>query len=315
MLKNITFSLTGVCNGNCLMCNIWKNDNINDMLSLEQIEYLLTDPALSQIDTISLTGGEIFLRDDLIDVINIIKEKSPQVNRIFLNTNGTLITPVKNVCKHCENLFENVILSVSLEGNKEINKSVRGIDTYDDVIKLIEEVKKTSPKVNICISTTLSKNNAYYDNLVFLKELSNKYNCGFSFRLADNCDLYYKNGDIDFSLTRSQLNEVVKYIEDYEKDNQFLNILKDYILTGNVPIMYNNDEYKCMAGREFAFINHNGEVMQCLYSDNVLGSLNERITDNFEFKESAGCPCCTDCAIFPMLEYNQKVRKRTLNDK
>ncbi len=315
MLKNITFSVTGLCNGKCSMCNIWKNKDKNDLLSLERIECLLTDPALAQVDTISLTGGEIFLRNDLIDIINMIKEKMPKVNRIFLNTNGTLLTPVEKVCKYCENLFENVILSISLEGNKEINKSIRGIDTYDNVLRIIEGIKKISPKVNICISTTLTKNNAYYNNLVFLKNFANKYDCGFAFRLADNCDLYYKNGEMDFSLTENQLKEIVKYIEEYEQNNQFLNILKNYILTGNVSIMYEDNKYKCMAGREFAFINHHGEVMQCLYSDNILGSSNESINNNFKFKKPKKCPCCTDCAIFPMLEYNQRIMGESINDK
>lgn len=309
MLKNITFSLTGLCNGKCSMCNIWKNKDTKDLLSFEQIEYLLDDPALAEVDTISLTGGEIFLRKDLIDIINLIKEKLPKVNRIFLNTNGTLITQVKEVSRYCENLFENVILSISLEGNKEINKLIRGIDTYDNVLRLIKEIKKASSKVNICISTTLSKNNAYYDNLVFLKKLANKYGCGFAFRLADNCDFYYKNGEKDFTLSESQLKEIVKYIEEYEQDNQFLNILKDYILTGKVPIMYKDNKYKCMAGKEFAFINHKGEVMQCLYSDNMLGSLNKKIANSFKFIKPQKCPCCTDCAIFPMIEYNQRIKK------
>ena len=315
MLKNITFSITGLCNGKCSMCNIWKNKNKNDLLSLEKIECLLTDPALAQVDTISLTGGEIFLRDDLIDIINLIKEKTPKVNRIFLNTNGIIIAPVEKICKYCEKLFENVILSISLEGNKEINKSVRGIDTYDNVLMLIRRIKKIAPKVNICISTTLTKNNAYYNNLVFLKKLANKFDCGFAFRLADNCDLYYKNEEMDFSLSKNQLNEIVKYIEEYEQDNKFLNILKNYILTGNVSIMYEDNKYKCMAGKEFAFINHHGEVMQCLYSDNILGSSNKKIDTNFEFKKTKNCPCCTDCAIFPMLEYNQRIMEESVNDK
>jgi molybdenum cofactor biosynthesis enzyme MoaA len=171
MINNLTFSITDRCNGRCKMCQIWKNGNLDGM-SVSEVSELLSQECFNGVETVSISGGEPFLRKDIIEVIEAIYNSLPKLNRIFLNTNGTIINKVVDVCKYCCELVPNVILSISLEGNKDTNKKIRGIDTYDNVINLINLVKNETPNVFVCLSMTLTNDNCNLENLNHVRRLS-----------------------------------------------------------------------------------------------------------------------------------------------
>ena len=65
----LTFALTSKCNYRCQTCNIWQKPP-QDELSPSEIELLFKKaPNFSWID---LTGGEVFLRRDFVDIVEII---------------------------------------------------------------------------------------------------------------------------------------------------------------------------------------------------------------------------------------------------
>jgi hypothetical protein len=91
-------------------------------------------------------------------------------------------------------------------------------------------------------------------------------------------------------------------------DNEFLRVLKEYIDTSKIPILFDMDNNNlCLAGKEFVFVKTNGEITPCLYSSRVLGSLEKKF-DNKDLKlgEYEKCPCCTDCTIYPIIEFMKR---------
>ena len=61
----LTFCLTFWCNYRCETCNIWKMKP-RDELRLEEIrEFFKRSPGFSWVD---LTGGEVWLRKDFVDI-------------------------------------------------------------------------------------------------------------------------------------------------------------------------------------------------------------------------------------------------------
>lgn len=307
MLNNVSFSVTNKCNSHCGFCNIWKIKSFEDEMSVPEIRSLFSHKCFSKVDTVSVTGGEPFLRDDIMDVICCLKESMPNLNRLFLNTNATNINRIVQVCKKSSVFFDNVILSVSLDGKKGVHNRLRGINNYDNVIKLLD-VMTQIPEIKTSVSMTLSKDNANWQNLEHVHNVAIQKNAMFNFRLADKSSTYYRNMDLDLSVFEEHRHQISKFILINCSDNPFLMCLKQFIDTGSMDILIKDGKNKCLAGKKFAFIHPNGVISPCLYSTQRLvpDSLLSETSVDVGIQEP--CPCCTDCAIYPMLEELQKTR-------
>jgi molybdenum cofactor biosynthesis protein A len=101
-----------------------------ELLTFEEIERLICIAASMGISKIRLTGGEPFVRNDLMSLIRRIVE-IPGVSDLHLTTNGVLTAP------HIPELKKLGISSVNLSLdtlNKKRFKDITRRDTYDDVI-------------------------------------------------------------------------------------------------------------------------------------------------------------------------------------
>lgn len=310
MIKNATFSITNRCNSCCKICNIWKTADFSDELSAEQIKKLLSKPFFQKLDTLSITGGEPFLRNDLEEIIRFIGEHLPVVRRIFLNTNASLVNKVLEISELCTNLFSETVLSISVDGRKQIHNELRGVNNYDNVISLLEKASQIK-KLKISLSMTLSETNCTFEDLHHVYLLAEKYNTMFNFRFADNSATYYKNSDLPLSVSPAKKKTAAEFIKENCQNNEFLRILEEYIETNKIPLLIDeNGINHCLAGKEFVFIHPNGTISPCLYSTQTIDISDLEPTD-IKLGKNEKCPCCTDCAIYPILEYLKNKNERS----
>ena len=106
--------------------------------------------------TLSLTGGEPFLRrDDLYALIDRI-DRSDLLNYYDILTNGSLIT--EEEAKKLARQPKLRRVQVSLEGaTAETNDAVRGTGSFDSTIKAIRHMSKAG--IDVSIMTTISRLN------------------------------------------------------------------------------------------------------------------------------------------------------------
>lgn len=101
-----------------------------------------------------LTGGEPFLRKELLFEIVEHAREHPQIKRVVVNTNGTLITQddARLLAKH------DVDVGVSLDGaTKATHDFIRGQGVYEKATKMIRMLADEG--VNVTIGMTLMKPN------------------------------------------------------------------------------------------------------------------------------------------------------------
>ncbi len=307
MVNNVSFSVTNKCNCKCQICNIWKTSSFDNELSVTEIEALFSNPGFANVDTVSFTGGEPFLRKDFLDIIRTCKRRMGKLNRVFLNTNATYPEKVIEVCKKCSTMFDETILSISLDGRPETHNLLRGIPTYNKAISLIQNTKDI-PNVKRSLSMTLSEPNCNVIELNHVHQIAKRNDCMFSFRFADNSKTYYKNTDKQFSIQEQAKQAVAQYIGKNCSDNNFLLTLKYFIETGRVPLLQDDSRNNCLAGNHFVFIHPNGDIAPCLYSTQKISLEQLNANTKIQLGKQEPCPCCTDCAIYPILEHIQKVR-------
>lgn len=169
------------CNLTCQFCNFWKGiyqKEGRDVLSTSEIKSLILKMADLQIPYLTITGGEPFLREDMISVLRYAVRHIPHVR---VQTNGTLITDsiAERIVKH--GLLDEIW--ISLDGIDSTHDKLRGKDgTFEEVIKGLDRItyfkkKHKSPFPYIIIHTVVNKFN--------LNELSQLLNICIKYKVGE----------------------------------------------------------------------------------------------------------------------------------
>lgn len=303
MLRNINIIVTNRCNSRCRNCNIWKKENKDDELWPEDIAGIFKLDGFERIEEVGLSGGEPFLRKDINEIILAIVKNNKALKSLYLTTNASMRDRVLDTCELiCDVGIENPNIGVSLEGTQEVNRIVRGVDSYNNAINLLKDIKNKYPSINTSISLTICKENCKEDILEHVYNLSKELDCGFSFRLAAESD-YYGNEGQGFKIDSDSRKMLIKFIMDHDLDDEYMREQVYYLLTGKIPVMYDYQANKniCLAGKKFIFIQSNGDFYPCMYSNEVIGNYKEGIVKNKDFYKAKECPCMTECTVWPML--------------
>lgn len=89
-LFNVLFVLLSACNQNCIHCYIPEHDEIG--MKLDDIKRVMREARELGALNVTLTGGEIFVRKDIFDIIAYAKHLHM---RVFLMSNGSLLDEEK----------------------------------------------------------------------------------------------------------------------------------------------------------------------------------------------------------------------------
>lgn len=119
--SKLVIELTNRCNLNCIHC--FNNTNINRIseLSTEEILKIIQQSKLQGVKLITLTGGEVFIRHDIED---ILKEIDRLGIAFALNTNGSHMSsrPIDLIAK-----YRPKCIQVSIDGPQQIHDRIRRV--------------------------------------------------------------------------------------------------------------------------------------------------------------------------------------------
>jgi len=119
-------SLQKNCQAGCISCDYWKS-RWQDRISTDRAVELVNEIGAAGIGTLRLTGGEPLLRRDLFEILE--KANAASFKHIILQTNGLLL---KKLHKEV-NDSPITKVAVSIDGLKESNDLIRGIQGYFDL--------------------------------------------------------------------------------------------------------------------------------------------------------------------------------------
>jgi len=157
----VVYEATMRCNLTCEFCYVGDLLNIEGEWRQEMPLEMLTRAFPDQDGLrVSLTGGEIFMRKDILDVMNVFQQKGYVCG--YLTTNGTIITPEraealaelasKGFLKH---------ISVSIDGPGEMHDKARGVKgtferTSQGLRNLQAAAQKRHAPLRVSINTTVA---------------------------------------------------------------------------------------------------------------------------------------------------------------
>ncbi len=114
-IEHIAFELTNLCNSKCNMCHIWANRENSNILTTQEIFKILNDPEFANLKDLMLTGGEMYMRDDIPDIIAEANRVNPKT-RIFTSTNGLLYDKILECAEISAKQGIMVHYGISLDG-------------------------------------------------------------------------------------------------------------------------------------------------------------------------------------------------------
>lgn len=111
-IQSVHWSITGRCNLKCRHCYMESPKDRYGELALPEILHIIDQFAASNIHQVELTGGEPFLRPDLLGIMNALAEKQISVSQIY--SNGVLITA--DLLDHIKKLGFLPFFQISFDG-------------------------------------------------------------------------------------------------------------------------------------------------------------------------------------------------------
>jgi hypothetical protein len=130
----LSLELTRRCIARCLMCNIWQTPS--DLPELSAAEWLevLASPMLGDLRELDVTGGEPFLRPDLVELFEGICRLKPdrfsRLSSIAVTTNGFLtdriLSDVKALFPALERQGIGLVFAFGLDAVGPLHDRIRG---------------------------------------------------------------------------------------------------------------------------------------------------------------------------------------------
>lgn len=275
---SILASIDDRCEAQCKTCDLWKSPNPRHMNN-EELGQILESPLWSELRAISITGGEITLRDDLSSLpLETGLVNLPRLSAVGIPTNGSAPEKMLSDVKHWLECFKPrkiwLCISISADGFGERNEELRGIpwSSIEKTVKLLSSLTRKE-MLSISIRSTFHNDN-FNDVLEIAKWCSRNgvsHSVGTFISSKERYAHSSPRSDAEepeyWVKTRNTLEELM-WIQD-----TFLNLENVYMLKQirNRGIR----EAPCLAGWRAAYLSPDGELRPCYLEDSMGNILRE----------------------------------------
>lgn len=214
--KVIQFPVIDTCNSRCQMCRIWENKKSND-ISVEDLRLGLGSELFDQVEGIGFNGGEPTLRSDLIELVEVVLEKLPNLKYVSLITNAykylQVIEQIEKMGHLVKSHGKHFDVMISLDGFGDIHDRVRGRrGNFENAKKVLAFLSDFDGVDNVRIGCTVIRENVLHlaDLFEFCvsRGLYIKYRQG-----VPHQRLYTENLLDPYALTFEEKYEFVEFLE------------------------------------------------------------------------------------------------------
>lgn len=315
-----TFFLTKRCNAKCPFCFYLsgKEGPADTAAELSLDEIRKVSSSMGDLLWLAFSGGEIFLRDDLVEITKVFYETNrPSI--ILFPTNGLMPTVIREkvgaILESCSD--STVVVKLSIEGTEEINDSIRDegsfnktMETYNALGGLLDEY----PNFELGINTVFcSRNQESMDELIELVNGMEKINTHTVSLIRGNvADKGLKEVDMKKyydTVEKMAVNLRERRSSVYRFRGAKLKAAQDILQRRLIYETYtrNRRMVPCHAGRLNLVVSETGDVYPCELLDKKLGNIRENEYDIIKLLSSrqameiissirkTGCFCTHEC--------------------
>ncbi len=337
--RNFILYLTNKCNHRCRHCFFSESINKNiqelslkdlDKIAQNYFSYTNIHKSLARGIWQGFTGGEPFLRNDLLEVISLFRRAG--VENFQFNTNGMLTSKIVNFSREMLKQDIPVKIIISIDGLEATHDKIRNTPgAFKNAIETVKKLKDIGVEVGTII--TISKFNYkevpnvvkfINDNLGIepgLQLIRGVSQSGASMEFGGEADPLEKSNLINKDII-PEIRDILfrvyleKSIKEPFRVAEFAR--KFTYLDSHLDILEEDKRlFNCMAGKSVGVIYQNGDVSLCEFYKPI-GNLKDvdfnlnALWNNSEAREQRRaikkCFCHHDCFI--NTEYNFRFAKR-----
>ncbi len=336
--SKLVYFVTHRCNARCAHCFYWRDirSHMNEM-SLEEIKKV--SASMGPIESMSLTGGEAILRDDLVEIMKTFY-KNNGVKKFTLPTNGSMTEILKN---HIENAFKrlpdiDLHVQISIDGMRKFHDKFRGVpgifDKAVESVKMLNELKKKYPGLHSYVITTITNKN--YREVKPLIKFVKTLHVDHKFQLVRGAHFSVFNinpkvlSDFDpedkevLLPTFDQMWEIYKILDTLEYEDPLYKEIQKLKFKYSIEMLqHKRPAVKCLAGKLDGVLYPDGKVAICEMTKpfaNVrdfnynFKKLWNSAEANEMRKQTRACFCTHSCNLVDSMVYDDKTLIRLANN-
>jgi radical SAM protein with 4Fe4S-binding SPASM domain len=297
---------------------------MRDELAHDQIKHFFGKS--NMFSWINLSGGEIFLRKDLLHIIETIVANCKHLYLLDFPTNGQdterIVSLTKNILKF---RLPKVLITISMDGPAEVHDQIRGATgAWVRAVKTFAELKKfRNRKFDVFFGMTLQQSNLgrFQETVEAVnKNIGGVGHNDFHINIIQGSDHYYGNAadlkDKDTAAFWKNMNEIIR-LRKYSQFNpigflesRYQELSRHYLKNNITPI-------PCQALSASFFMDPYGNVYPCSVYDKPVGNIRDFDYDIHRLWRSAlrketriliknrACPnCWTPCEAYQSILAN-----------
>jgi MoaA/NifB/PqqE/SkfB family radical SAM enzyme len=261
-------AVTYRCNSRCIMCNIWQ---IKDFPEMMPREYRKLPHSLKSIN---ISGGEPFLRKDLVEIVKVMKKSCPDA-ALNISTNGFLVDTIKKVLPEILAIAPNTAISISIDGIGQMHEKVRRVPrAWVKVLETIRFCRDVLQMKNVKLAFTMNELN--YRQLITAYDWSHRLGTQFTMAVAHSSENFFgKKNELKIPGVEldPQFGYVIKKLLRSVKPKDWA---RAYFVDGLYKIARGEKRpLESFAGEEFFYLDPKGDVYPSVVDNVVMGNIDD----------------------------------------
>jgi MoaA/NifB/PqqE/SkfB family radical SAM enzyme len=281
----VTFVATYHCNFRCQMCNIWQKKS-KDEMTPDEVERFFRQ--YSQFRWVHLTGGELFMRRDLDDLIAAIQRGCKSLFLLNFPTTGWFgdktVALIESTLKRG---VGRLMTTISIDGPRAVHEELRGLpgswDRGIDTFRRLRGIKR--PNYQVVVGMTLMERNAALvnDTIAAIREVIPDFQQSeLHLNVGHESGHYFAN--LGKAAVTGHHAEILRAVDEHRKrtgsrfhpvkflEDRYQALIPKYYETGKSPL-------PCTALSSSCFIDAYWNLYPCSIWDEKIGNLREQNFD------------------------------------
>ncbi|MEO8603662.1 MAG: radical SAM protein [bacterium] len=310
----VVMDLTRRCNLRCKMCHTWEVQAGHE-LSVDEVRHILAQmPHLNWLD---LTGGELFLRQDAVQILEAVCEV-PSLGVLHFPTNGWFTARILEGVARVRALRPDIdlILTVSIDGPPAIHDRMRGREgSFTRALDTFTRLRALDA-VRTYVGTTITPDNQ--EAIDELEVLLQSRIAGFRadewhWNALQISEHFFHNAELAGSAPPAAGGLVRRHIKRRGLPKSLVDVMELLFLV-NLEFYRRGEPtgIVCQSLRSTAFISPEGDLYPCHVYDRPLGNLRQQPlqalwnspevrTARRDIEKLACGGCFTPCEAYPAL--------------
>lgn len=242
--------------------------------------FLKLPPSLKYIN---VSGGEPFLREDIVEIVRNLKQAAPKA-KIIISSNGFL---TEKIIEKMKQMPKGIGIALSLDGIGKMHDEIRGIPQAFEKVENTLKALKRNGFTNIRLAFTVGTLNVGHLGRVY--DFAEKHGVELTLAFAQSSDFYFGGKENFENPDKKILKEQFEYLIRKELSKfKIKRWLRAYFAYGIYSLATKNEQLLYSpAGEDYFFLDVFGNIYPSVIHNHIMGNIAKKDFSEIWFSKQA----------------------------